>query len=172
MKFITDIAMALDQKSTYGVQALYLDFSKVFDLMRADTLATKLKNLNVPAHLVRLIMSFLSSRRQCVKFAGHSSPSLHTKMGVPQGTITGPTLWKTFVSELNPSKSTLKYADDTTVFDTITKQDINVFEKSGWDRLVASIEPNSIQQSVRVEFLKQPAVECYENPTYDIQSAT
>ena len=146
VKFITDIAMALDQKSTYGVQALYLDFSKAFDLMRADTLATKLKNLNVPAHLVRLILSFLSSRSQCVKFAGHSSPSLHTKTGVPQGTISGPTLWKIFVSDLNPSKNTIKYADDTTLYDTITKQNINVVEKSGWDR-VASIEPNSIQEA-------------------------
>ena len=118
--------MVLDQKSTYGVQALYMDFIKAFDLMRAYTLITKLENLNVPAHLVGLIMSFLSSRSQCVKFSGHSSPSLHTKMGVPQGTISGPTLWKLFVSDLNPSKNTIKYADDTALYDTITKQDVNI----------------------------------------------
>mgnify|MGYP001791797136 CR=1 FL=1 len=36
---------------------------------------------------------------------------------------------KVFISDVNPSENTKKYIDDTTVYDTMTKTDINIPEK-------------------------------------------
>ena len=146
VKVITDIASSLDDKSTYAVQALYLDFSKAFDLMRGDILAEKLLRLKVPHTLVRLMLSFLSNRSQCVKVNGGQSLPLSPKLGVPQGTISGPTLWKVYVSDLKPSRNTIKYADDTTLYDTIRKKDLTVTDQSGRNRVI-TLPENTMQSA-------------------------
>ena len=69
---------------------------------------------------------------------------LSTKLGVPQGTISGPALWKIYVSNLQPAISTLKYADDTTIYTTVPKSDIILRSQSGHDRSV-TIRDNTMQ---------------------------
>ena len=144
VKVITDISTTLDRKDVYAVQALYLDFSKAFDLMRPDILAEKMNTMNINPSLINLVVNFLSNRSQCVKFGGTSSSYLSTKLGVPQGTISGPALWKIYVSNLQPAISTLKYADDTTIYTTVPKSDIILRSQSGHDRSV-TIRDNAMQ---------------------------
>ena len=67
VKAVTDISAMLDKKDTYAVQALYLDFSKAFDLMRPDILAEKMISMNIHPSLTRLVINILSGRSQCVK---------------------------------------------------------------------------------------------------------
>ena len=113
-------------------------------LMRPDIFAEKMNTRNINQLLINLVVNFLSNRSQCVKFGGTSSSYLSTKLGVPQGTISGPALWKIYVSNLQPAISTLKYADDTTLYTTVPKSDIIPRSQSGHNRSVA-IRDNTMQ---------------------------
>ena len=92
------------------------------------------------------MLSFLSNRSQCVKVNGGQSLPLSPKLGVPQGTISGPTLWKVYVSDLKPSRNTIKYADDTTLYDTIRKKDLTVTDQSGRNRVI-TLPENTMQSA-------------------------
>ena len=99
VKMVTDIARELDNSSTYAVQALYLDFSKAFDLMRPDMLAKKLISKDVDPCIIRLVLAFLQNRSQCVKLNEKKSPILQQSLvflkvlsaGLPCGIFTSTT---------------------------------------------------------------------------------
>ena len=143
---ITDTAKHLDNKSTYGVQTLLIDFSKAFDLMRVDILTDKLLTMNVPESLIRLLISFLSDRKQRVRFQKCHSETLPTNLGVPQGTILGPSLWNVYVSDLQPSNDVIKYADDTTLYMPATSESVSVINSEGQNRVVG-ISDNPMQHA-------------------------
>lgn len=65
---------------------------------------------------------------------------------MPQGTISGPSLWKIYVTDLKPAYKTLKYADDTALYSKVLKSDIEVLENSGRNRLI-SIPDNDMQHA-------------------------
>ena len=140
----TEVAQALDDKDSFAVQALYLDFSKAFDLMRPDILAKKLIAAGINSSTIRVILNFLTDRSQCVSYMGNKSESQSVKIGVPQGTISGPVLWNIYVADLIPTNNTLKYADDTTLYSTVSRNDINITEKAGRTRRI-DIDPNPMQ---------------------------
>ena len=100
VKIITDTDIILNDKQTYAMQSLLLDFSKAFELMKPDILAAKLLTMKVPVSVVKFVMSFLTERRQRVRFNNQTSPSHHTNLGVPQGTKLGPILWNAYVQGL------------------------------------------------------------------------
>ena len=63
-----------------------------------------------------------------------------------KATISGPTLWKVYVSDLKPSRNTIKYADDTTLYDTIRKKDLTVTDQSGRNRVI-TLPENTMQSA-------------------------
>ena len=69
---------------------VYLDFSKAFDSVDHSTLLSKIIHFGFDEDFVKLINSYLSSRRQCVKLHGVLSESLPVNSGVPQGSVLGP----------------------------------------------------------------------------------
>ena len=87
---------------------------------------TKLLDLNVNPVLVRVVQSFLSNRQQRVKYNGTLSSYKHSTIGVPQGTIMGPLLWNAFVHDLSPNIRHVKYADDTTIYNTVSRSDVTI----------------------------------------------
>ena len=108
-----------------------LSVSKAFDLMRVDILTDKLLTMNIPESLIRLLISFLSDRKQRVRFQKCHSETLPTNLGVPQGTILGPSLWNGYVSVLQPSNDVIKYADDTTLYMPATSESVGVINSEG-----------------------------------------
>ena len=146
VKFVTEVASMLDNISAHTVQSLYLDFGKAFDLMRNDILATKLIKNNASPYIIKLVLDFLTSRTQQVKSSGCLSSVRNTIIGVPQGTISGPNLWKIYVNDLKPAEKLLKYPDDTTLYSKVLKSDITVLESSGRNRLI-SIPENGMQHA-------------------------
>ena len=79
---------ATDEPGT-TVRALFLDYSKAFDLINHETLINKLVAMNLPAHIVRWMADFLLYREQTVKIGEVSQPG-YPNGGVPQGTLSGP----------------------------------------------------------------------------------
>ena len=130
VRFSTDITSNLDNKDTISVRSLLVDFSKAFDRMRPDLAVSKLLSLNIDRQLVKICMSFLSDRKQQVKVQDSISQLRSSKIGVPQGTILGPLLWNVFVSDLSPLIKHIKYADDTTLYHTVSKDNSTISEST------------------------------------------
>ena len=65
--------------------AALVDFSKAFNRMDHNTLVTILSDLNIPTCALRLIMSYLSGRKMCVRYDGAVSVEQDIPGGGPQG---------------------------------------------------------------------------------------
>ena len=86
--------------------------------------------LNVNPILIQVVKCFLSDRQQCIKYQNIITEYLPVKIGVPQGTLTGPILWNMFVDDLQPDVTNIKYADDTTLYGAIHKSQVEISESS------------------------------------------
>ena len=107
--------------------AIFLDFSKAFDVINHSILMNKLKVLGLDPTSIALLQSYLSNRSQRVMIDGVLSSQLNTMYGVPQGSILGPLLFSLYINDmpkcLKHSKPVI-YADDTTLL--FAHKDINV----------------------------------------------
>ena len=81
------IQMNLDNgsKKPTAVVCGLVDFSKAFNRMDHNVIVTILSDLNVPTCALRLVMSYLSNRRMCVRYNGATSDEQAIPGGGPQG---------------------------------------------------------------------------------------
>ena len=114
--------------------------------MRVDVVTNKLLAMNAPESLIKFLISFLSDRKQRVRFQKCHSETLPTNLGVPQGTILGPSLWNVYVSDLQPSNDVINYADDTTLYMPATSESVSVVNSEG-QNWVVGIFDNPMQHA-------------------------
>ena len=74
-----------DNKKPTAVLGALVDFSKAFNRIDHNVIVTILADLNVPTCALRLIMSYLSNRKMCVRFNGAVSADQDIPGGGPQG---------------------------------------------------------------------------------------
>ena len=99
--------------------ALFIDLSKAFDTLSFDILIRKLRHYGVTDTDLRLLISYLTNRKQYVVFNNHESDITEIKAGVPQGSILGPLFFSICINDLINISTKLKflmYADDTTIY--------------------------------------------------------
>ena len=109
------------------VIAVFLDFSKAFDLLSHDILIEKLKWLKFSTAAIELVKSYLDGRTQRVYSVGVFSRLVEVILGVPQGSILGPLLFAIYIHDMGfcVNHSILfQFADDTNV--VMAHDDINV----------------------------------------------
>ena len=115
---VTDILKTFNQKSF--TIAIFLDLRKAFDTVNIEILMHKLELYGFRGNINKFIASYLSDRKQYVDVNGKNSSCNEVTVGVPQGSVLGPQLFKIFINDLTrltPGKSIL-FADDAVLYIT------------------------------------------------------
>lgn len=116
LRAVDDWKVALDQGKIPG--ALLMDLSKAFDVIPHGLLIAKLKAYGYNTEVLQLLKSYLENRKQRVKIDDVRSQWTEVSMGVPQGSILGPTIFNVFLNDLfivMDGTDIYNYADDNTI---------------------------------------------------------
>ena len=101
MKLVDYIKNEIDGK--YTPVNIYIDLSKAFDTLNFDILLHKLHYYEVTGVSYELIRSYLTNRKQYVKFKTLESDYMDVKSGVPQGSILGPLPFSIYINDIGYS---------------------------------------------------------------------
>ena len=105
------------------VICVFLDYSACFDTLSRQILVDKLSRHGLSDAPLELIRSYLSTRKQCVKYKDVKSEIFNQNIGVIQGSRLGPLLFDVYANDINNlchHKENIMFADDTclTYFDS------------------------------------------------------
>ena len=113
-------AKANSTKTVNFTSALFCDLSKAFDVINHNVLLHKLATYGIRGIALDWFKSYLSNRKQFVRYGSHNSTLTDIVHGVPQGSILGPLLFFIYINDIGFSKdcNILSFADDTTIYMT------------------------------------------------------
>ena len=85
-------------ESGFGMDVIYLDFSKAFDKVNQPTLLRKLNKIGIQGKLLNWLENYFMDRTQTVIVEGIQSNSTEVLSGVVQGSVMGPVLFLIYIS--------------------------------------------------------------------------
>jgi len=115
VKFI-DVIEKAKTKHKYVI-SIHIDVSKAFDSCNHEILRTKLKRMGMNQNSFELMSSYMKDRVQEIWIEHVCGGRFIINIGVGQGTVLGPTLFKIYIMDMFRSTSlfTMRFADDTNV---------------------------------------------------------
>ena len=90
LKVLNDIITTIDKRQYCA--AVFIDLAKAFKSVNHRILISRLNSLGFSNDCLAWFTNYFSDTVQCVKSEGLLSGPLAVSMGVPQGSILGPTL--------------------------------------------------------------------------------
>ena len=110
LEMIEKITNAIDNKMiSIGI---FIDLKKAFDTINHDILVQKLSNYGLRGVASKWISSYLENRSQFVSYNNVNSDIQNINCGIPQGSISGPSLFILYINDLK----FIFFADDTNIF--------------------------------------------------------
>ena len=101
------------------VWGIYLDLTKVFDIVNCAILLWKLNQYGIRGHANDFFRSYLTGRRQYACVNGECSKTGELTCGVPQGSVLAPLLFILYINDIINAADVNNirlYADDTGIF--------------------------------------------------------
>lgn len=123
---VSIVTKALNEKSS--ILAVNMDLSKAFDTINHEILCRKLAKYGLSGNILRWFISYLSNRKQMVKYNNTLSTKLTVKCGVPQGSNLGPLLFILYINDLqtiSDNCDAILYADDCNLFFKLNGNNFN-----------------------------------------------
>ena len=105
IELVDKITNAVERNES--IVGIFLDLSKVFDTINHDILLYKLEYYGFRGVALDWFKSYLSSRKQCVRYQMHDSNNKIINCGVPQGSILGPLLFILYINDIVNTTSLL-----------------------------------------------------------------
>ena len=112
MKFVNQIEHDLSKGK--HVASVYIDVSKAFDSCDHSIILSKIKRTGLNENGLKLMKSYLFNRKQQILVNGKDGGFYLINIGVGQGTVLGPTLFKIYIMDLHLHTDLfcMKFADD------------------------------------------------------------
>jgi len=115
-ELVDKIVKAVERNET--TVGIFLDLSKAFDTINHDILLYKLDHYGFRGIALEWLKSYLTDRKQFVRYQMHDSDHKTIQCGVPQGSILGPLLFILYINDIMNATSlfdVILFADDTTL---------------------------------------------------------
>jgi len=142
---------------------LFIDYSKAYDHIDHSIVIQKLLELEVPTVIVRWVAAFLDGRQQRVKIGQKLSEWLELNGSIVQGSWIGPKVFITILINLVLHLRTHKFMDDTTVSESVAKQEDSTLQEAA-DKIVEISDKNKMKlnakktKTMTISFKKKPNV--------------
>ena len=107
-----------------SIEAIYLDFTKGFDMVPHQRLIIKLKGYGTCGKVLHWIAAFLDERRQRVIVNGSKTSWSPVTNGIPQRSVLGPILFVCYTNDMPEvaDSPVHMFANDTKIYRQITTQ--------------------------------------------------
>ena len=124
LKFRDDIQKAPNRNERTMSVMIYN--SKAFNTIDHEYLIRKLVTLNFSNSSIKIILSYLTNRKQYAQVNDKQSTRLPIYFGVPQCSILAPVLFNIYVAKLSTyiESNSIQHADDTNIYKRSSKANI------------------------------------------------